>query len=190
MNTHPFVIYGGAFSPPTIGHKAVVDGLIREGIAERVILVPSGARWDKAYAYSDSVRKEFLRAFLYDIESGSAELDTTFMDHGGQTTTLGMDRYYYEKYGYHIPQVFGADVLESMPHWDSDPENKNTLLRILPKIILVRKGIDMILDGLDNYSLHDLDIPEASSTAVREKGRVDLLTQNVRTLYERTLDIR
>jgi nicotinic acid mononucleotide adenylyltransferase len=44
MYTHPLVIYGGAFSPPTIGHKAVIDGLIREGIAEKVLLVPSGMR--------------------------------------------------------------------------------------------------------------------------------------------------
>lgn len=88
---------------------------------------------------------------------------------GQQTTTLGMDRYYYEKYGYHIPQVFGADVLESMPHWDSNPESRVRLLRILPKIILVRKGVDMILDNFDNFSLHNLDVPEASSTAVREE---------------------
>lgn len=180
---HKIVSYGGAFTPPTIGHKAIIDGLLERGIAKKVLIIPSGPRVDKVYAYSDSIRRRLLEVFASEFPSGSVELDTTWMDGKWETTTLGMDDVLTERYGYSIPQVFWADVIESMPTWDYDENQKNRLLLRLPKIFLSRNGVEMKLDGLGSYEVYDLDVPSASSTLVREQGRVDLLSEKVRAEY-------
>lgn len=77
---HKIVSYGGAFTPPTIGHKAIIDGLLERGISEKVLIIPSGPRIDKVYAYSDSIRRRLLEVFASEFPSGSVELDTTWMD--------------------------------------------------------------------------------------------------------------
>lgn len=74
-----------------------------------------------------------------------------------------------------------------MPTWDYDENQKNRLLLRLPKIFLSRKGIEMRLEGLGNYEVYDLDVPSASSTLVREQGRVDLLSEKVRAEYLRLI---
>ncbi len=180
---HKIVSYGWAFTPPTIGHKAIIDGLL-EKIAEKVLIIPSGPRIDKTYAYSREVRKRFLEIFASEFEDGRVELDTTWLDGEWETTTLGMDDVLTTRYGYSIPQVFGADVSGSMKNWDYDNTNRDRLIRLLPKIFVARKWVELILDDMDHYEILDIEVPEASSTAVREQGRVDLLTERVRDAYQ------
>jgi nicotinic acid mononucleotide adenylyltransferase len=183
---YPEIIYGGAFSPPTIAHKAVIDGVLQR-ITQKVLIVPSGDRSDKQYAYDTPTRKWFFQAFSREFEGLQVEVDTTFIDNHLPTTTLGIDDFYKQKYGYSLPQVFGADVVNSMRWWDPTPSWQERLLRVLPKILIARKWVEMVLDGLENYVILDVDVPEASSTAVREQWRIDLLTPRVRKLYESIL---
>ena len=74
-----------------------------------------------------------------------------------------------------------------MPTWDYDENQKNRLLLRLPKIFLSRNGVEMKLDGLGSYEVYDLNVPSASSTLVREQGRVDLLSEKVRAEYLRLI---
>ena len=185
MNTTPNeIVLGSAFCPPTIGHKAIVDALRSiEGI-DRIRLVPSGPRIDKVYAFQKDVRRKLIEIFAWEFEDPRVVADFTFFDSPEQTTTLGMDQYYREQNGVSPIQVFGADVVKMMETWPNLPEDRDYLLNRMPKIFLSRVGVELDLSGRWNYQLLDVAIPQASSTAVREEGRLDLLTDQVRAAYQ------
>jgi nicotinic acid mononucleotide adenylyltransferase len=186
MNNLPNeIILGSAFCPPTIGHHAIVRALQKIENIDRIRLVPSGPRIDKVYAFQNDVRRKLIEIFVAEFADDRIVADFTFFDSQEQTTTLGMDQYYREKNGQSPIQVFGADVVKTMETWPNSPEDRRYLLEEMPKIFLSRSGVSLDLEGRGNYQLLETAIPEASSTAVREKGRLDLLTDRVRAEYQR-----
>ena len=185
MNKKPReIVFGSALCPPTIGHHVIVQELMRMPDIARIRIVPSGPRPDKVYAIQDSIRRQLIEVFAAEFDDPRVIADFAFFDSDRETTTLGMDRYYRELIGTSPYQVFGADVVASMENWPNSPEDRRYLLEQLPKIFLTRHGIELDLTGRGNYQLLDTEIPEASSTAVREHGRIDLLTEKVRSAYQ------
>jgi nicotinic acid mononucleotide adenylyltransferase len=184
-NTPKIVVYGGAFTPPTIGHHEIVRALLTHLDIDHLLIVPSGPRIDKAYALEKETRRQIIQVFADEFGDDRVEADFTFLDGESDTTTLGMDRHYREQFGESPIQVFGADVTHSMERWPNSPANREYLLRELPKVFLSRAWVDMSLEWKDNYSIINTIIPEVSSTAVREQGRVELLTDRVRETYQR-----
>ena len=185
MNKKPReIVFGSALCPPTIGHHVIVQELRRMPDIDRIRIVPSGPRPDKVYAIQDSIRRQLIEVFAAEFDDPRVIADFAFFDSDRETTTLGMDRYYRELIGTSPYQVFGADVVASMENWPNSPEDRRYLLEQLPKIFLTRHGIELDLTGRGNYQLLDTEIPEASSTAVREHGRIDLLTEKVRSAYQ------
>lgn len=181
------VVYGGAFTPPTIGHHAIVQALLTKIQPDKLLIVPSGPRIDKEYAFQKDVRRRLVEVFAQEFGDSRVETDFTFLEWSDETTTLGIDRYYRNQFGFSPTQVFGADVTTSMPLWPNTDDDRRYLLGDLPKIFLTRKWVLLDLEGKGNYALLDADIPEASSTAVRERWRVDLLTTKVREAYEQLI---
>lgn len=177
------IILGSAFCPPTIGHQAIVNALLEIPGIHTVRLVPSGPRYDKVYAFQKNVRRRLVEIFAQEFEDPRVVADFTFFDSLKQTTTLGMDEYYKRKNGVSPIQVFGADVVTTMATWPNTPEDRDYLLNKLPKIFLSRKWVELNLEWRWNYTVLETEIPEASSTAVREQGRIDLLTSRVRDAY-------
>lgn len=170
----PVVLYGGAFDPPTLAHEAAVLTLSK--IADRVVIVPSGPRSDKAYKVCETSRLRVLGIFAERFAGSNVELDTDFLSGElGETTTLGMDEHYFAKFGVRPYQAFGSDTVPNMPVWDPSLE---VLLR-LPKVLFVRHGYDVDLSVADNYVLADIeaahDVRSVSSTEVRaaiSEGRI------------------
>ncbi len=186
MNISPNkIILGSAFCPPTIGHHAIVNALRTIENIDTIRLVPSGPRIDKVYALHNDIRRKLIEVFVSEFDDPRIIADFTFFDSSEQTTTLGMDQYYREKNGVSPIQVFGADVVKTMETWPNSPEDRRYILEQMPKIFLSRSGVELDLSWRGNYQILDADIPEASSTAVREHGRLDLLTTWVREVYER-----
>jgi nicotinic acid mononucleotide adenylyltransferase len=179
------IILGSAFCPPTIGHQAIIKALLQIPGIHTVRLVPSGPRYDKVYAFQNDVRRRLIEIFAEEFDDPRVMADFTFFDSQEQTTTLGMDQYYREKNGQSPIQVFGADVVKTMETWPNSPEDREYLLKEMPKIFLSRSWVDLDLEWRGNYQLLQATIPEASSTAVREKGRLDLLTDRVCVEYQR-----
>ena len=183
-NTTKTVVYGGAFTPPTIGHHEIVRALLGHLDIDRLLIVPSGPRIDKAYALEKETRRQIIQIFADEFGDKRVVVDFTFLDGESDTTTLGMDRHYREKLGTSPIQVFGADVTSSMERWPNSPDDSDYLLQRLPKVFLSRAWVEMSLEWKWNYEIINAVIPEASSTAVREQGRVDLLTDQVRAAYK------
>ncbi len=188
MNTHTDIaIYGGAFTPPTIGHRAIVDALLgSEGIA-RVIIAPSGPRSDKIYALESDIRRRLIEVFIAEFDDPRVEWDFSFFSGTADTTTLGMDSIYRERFGGSPYQVFGADVSHTMATWPNSPENRLYLLEDMPKIFFSRPWVELDLWDKWSYKVIHASIPDASSTLVRESRRLDLLTAKVREEYEKIL---
>lgn len=184
-NSSNIVVYGWAFTPPTRWHHAIVKALLENMNISKLLIVPSGPRADKEYAIEKETRRRIIEIFASEFADTRIEADFTFFDSPTQTTTLGMDNYYREKIWVSPFQVFGADVTSSMEKWPNTPNDREYLLREMPKVFLSRAGVPMNLEWKWNYQLIDATIPEASSTAVREEGRLDLLTDRVREAYQK-----
>ena len=178
------VVYGWAFAPPTIWHHAVVQAILENMDIEKLLIVPSGPRTDKSYTIEKETRRRIIEVFASEFDDPRVMVDFTFLDSCTNTTTLAMDGYYQKLFGWSPFQVFGADAANSMQDWPNTPEYRKYLLREMPKIFLTRHSIDLDLKWKSSYRLIDADIPDASSTAVRENGRLDLLTEGVREIYQ------
>lgn len=174
MNT---IIYGGAFDPPQLAHQSLIEQLSRSFNPEKIILVPSGPRYDKVYKVSDEHRRRILHIFTENLreQMGNIELCEDFMlGLIPSTTTLGMDTFFQKKLGYSPTQVFGTDVIPDMSKWD--PTGR--VERELSKIFVTRHGFDPDIRRLDNYVLFSPVFPRniaaLSSTMVREniKNRI------------------
>lgn len=170
----PVVLYGGAFDPPTLAHEAAVRTLSE--IADRVFIVPSGPRSDKAYKVCEKSRLRVLEIFASRFAGTNVELDTDFLSGSlGETTTLGMDEHYSAKFGVRPYQAFGSDTVPNMSVWDPSLE----VLERLPKVLFVRHGYDVDLSVAKNFVLADIaadsGVRSVSSTEVRaaiSEGRV------------------
>lgn len=185
MDSSPnIVVYGWAFAPPTIWHHAVVRAILENMDVEKFLIVPSGPRADKSYTIEKETRRKIIEVFASEFDDPRVMVDFTFLESCTNTTTLAMDRYYQKLFGQSPFQVFGADVANCMADWPNTLKNREYILRKMPKIFLTRHDIDLDLEWKSSYRLIDADIPNASSTAVREDGRLDLLTEGVRTVYQ------
>ena len=113
---------------------------------DRVIITPSGPRGDKEYAFQKDIRRRLIEIFASEFDDDRVEVDFTFLDSSSETTTLGMDHHYQDRFGESPFQVFGADVSRAMASWPHAREQKEYLLMRLPKIFLSRPGSDLDLE--------------------------------------------
>lgn len=164
------IVYGGAFDPPQLAHQDLVEQLDRTYRPAKIIIVPSGPRYDKTYKVSDEHRQNILRIFADALKDRMAhvELCEDFMlGLIPETTTLGMDEFFRERLGRSPRQVFGMDVIPQMPVWDPSGRVEQEI----PKIFVSREGFEPDMHSLDNYLLFNPKFPEhiaaLSSTAVR-----------------------
>lgn len=147
MNTTPReIILGSALCPPTIGHHAIVNALRKIENIDKIRIVPSGPRADKVYAIQSDIRKRLIEIFVAEFEDPRVIADFTFFESTTPTTTLGMDQHYQEQIGSSPIQVFGADVVKTMETWPNSPEDREYLLKQMPKIFLSRAGVELDLN--------------------------------------------
>jgi len=187
-------IYWGAFNPPTIGHKEVIDGVLEQGIVDRIIFTPDGMRKDKNYGTPPEKRREIIEIFFEELKAKHGEkiqicryflnkcwtsknisipqghLETRsskFFKCSETTTTRDVDRYFQNELWFSPYHIFGSDVAQEMKNWLNNDDEY--IEKTLKKLFIGRPGYDFIDDGLENYILADIpDLTEVSSTTVRE----------------------
>jgi nicotinic acid mononucleotide adenylyltransferase len=167
MKKHEIVMYGWAFCPPHMDHtgpNGIVATLLH-GVAEKVIIIPTGKREDKSYDWTNDVDRENMLKLAVEDFGSRVEIDTTFLYGDTNTTTLLQASYLRNKYGREIPQVFGSDVAKNMMRWDKS----GFVARELPKIFVRRPGFEIDSIEVANFDTIDFASNGFSSTEVRRE---------------------
>ena len=170
------IIYGGAFDPPHLAHEYIVRTIAETYKPDRILIVPSGQRYDKTYKVTMEHRTKILSIFAEDLSDIGVELVDDFMaGRIADGTTLGVDRVMQERYGHSPTQVFGTDGIPNMKIWD--PAGR--VEREIPKIFVLRSGPPTPdFSRIDNHRTIAPELPEEfatlSSTLIRENVKKNI----------------
>jgi len=170
-------VYVGSFNPVHKGHIKIVNYLLSEYL-DKVLIMPTGAYWDKHDLVGLEDRINMLRFYENDkiiIEDEKNDLPYTYL----------VMRYLNEKYeSDELYLIIGADNIVNFDKWDNYEELlKNNL------VIIARDNIDVKyylkrLGKEDKYilvdSLEDMDV---SSTTIR-----NLIKENKLKDIEKLID--
>lgn len=86
------IAYGGAFDPPHMAHEHIIRTIAKKYKPERILIIPSGARYDKTYKVASEHRARILSIFAEDLADIGVELCDDFMvGRIADGTTLGVD---------------------------------------------------------------------------------------------------
>jgi nicotinate-nucleotide adenylyltransferase len=163
------VIYGGAFNPPTLAHKAILEACSEYAQNQQadVWVMPSGDRSDKVIATPRVARISYTTAMIEDAETlmVSPRIITSELDRPDLIETYDTLQ---ELKALHPNRrftfVFGADSTQTMASWKGGKE----LLEELPMLVVERPGslINPLARHAVKLSIQALGI---SSTEVRRR---------------------
>lgn len=159
-------IYVGSFNPVHKGHIKIVNHLL-EKYLDKVVIVPTGAYWDKNDLIDIKDRLNMLKFFASDriiIEEEKNDLPYTYL----------VMEHFKEKYSNdELHLIIGADNIVSFDKW----KNYNELLEG-NLIVINRNGIDV------KYYLDKLDKKE-KVIVTEELDNIDISSTNIRNLIEK-----
>lgn len=163
-------IFGWSFNPPTLWHKIVMREILTSNTVSKVIFSPDWVRLDKNYSTSRDERLEINKAFYDDLIRDwlNIDFDNYFLNENPDITcTIEAEKYFTEKLWFQPYHIFWIDVIKNMPNWRFN--NDRYIEDKLKKIFLKRAwyGIPIEIKNMQNYVLLDFDIPQISSTMVR-----------------------
>lgn len=176
-------IYWGAFNPPTIWHKDIIEKLLIQNKVSKIIFSPDWQRADKDYKTSMKQRYEMMKIFFEELKNKwlNIEFDDYFLKkQNWNTTTMQVEEYFSNKLWFNPYHIFWIDTINNMPNrvWNTNRyiEEKLKKIFILRKWFLLPEKIDM-----KNYFMYDLDILEISSTTIREMIKNKLKVNHILT---------
>ena len=162
------IIYGGAFNPPTLAHKVILEACVEyaQTQAADVWVMPSGDRQDKTIRTSRELRLAFIDAMIESVDNKAVapEVITTELDRTVLVETYDTIKELERDYpGRRFTFVFGADSTETMASWKGGRE----LLDELSMLVFERDG--SAVNPLARHAVRmRVQTPNVSSTQVRE----------------------
>jgi nicotinate-nucleotide adenylyltransferase len=163
------IIYGGAFNPPTLAHKAILEACVDYAETKKadVWVMPSGDRHDKTIRTSRDLRLAYIDAMIESIDNSevvpqviTTELDRTVMVETYDTVQELEHEYPHRTFTF----VFGADSTETMADWHGGQD----LLENLSMLVVEREG--SIVNPMARHAVRmQVSTPNVSSTEVRER---------------------
>lgn len=162
------IIYGGAFNPPTLAHKAILEACVEYAQTQEadVWVMPSGDRQDKTIMTSRALRLAYVDAMVEGVDNKAVapEIVTTELDRTVLVETYDTIKELESEYpGRRFTFVFGADSTETMASWKGGRE----LLDELSMLVIEREG--SIINPLARHAVRmQVQAPNVSSTQVRE----------------------
>ena len=163
-------IFWWAFDPPHLGHFAIIEAVLKHLHPEKIIIIPSGKRNDKAYKVDDYHRRNMLELFLSEIQDDRIFCDFHFFSIDSEMITRDVDMYAQKVYGNSLIHIFWSDTLSGMVDWDIEWYAAQKI----HKLFIPRYGYEMpsLDETIRNASfLPGVSIPNISSTLVRSQIR-------------------
>lgn len=157
-------VYVGSFNPVHKGHIKIVNHLIEKNYLDKVIIIPTGAYWDKQNLVDLNDRIQMLKVY----ENEKITIDTKHNTLPYTYQVLEELSKIYNKEDLYL--ILGADNITSFSKW----KNYEEILKY-HFIILNRDFIDVeyylvMLKKFDKYKIiNDLPMISISSTMIREK---------------------
>lgn len=172
------VIYGGTFNPVHRGHVQMVDEVINNLGAERVIVMPNGdpphkkdikiVSFDDRMAMVKAAFKNVSQAVFSSVERFKKPSDTYTLD--TLQTFFNVDNL--SKVGFKIPFVIGTDALNGLPTWGGAKELAENLVFVVFKRNGDNVPRQLNIEG-DTIKLSvetiEANIPPLSSSSIRRK---------------------
>ncbi len=181
------VFFGGSFDPPHLGHHEILKALLRDPWVEKVYLVPTSQNPLKERMLT-SQRDQWIRVWLHELESQLGFVDFLKLHLDESESQSGQVAYTVDtlkKFQEREPQVpwvlaVGSDSVDSFPKW----KNIEELLGLLHSVWIFPRGlwhskvnVPQALQKLTSYRIMTTEVPEVSSTEVREALNDPLDTQ-------------
>lgn len=168
MKTRTIIVFGGAFSPPTLAHEAILRQCLRLPDISEVWLLPSGHRTDKTISVTHDHQLALLQIERDVVFRGEKRLKIDDREIRRPLVTETDDTYRELQQAYPDTNfwfVFGADSYSTIRSW----QNGDWLADHLPVLIAPRgnatlpapKPNTMILPPMSNA------LQQVSSTTVR-----------------------
>lgn len=140
-------LYGGSFDPPHIGHKAIVEALMKLDYIDKIIVMPTFLNPFKSVSHAPSeLRFKWLKEIFKDFKK--VEVDRYEIDQERQVTTIESVKHLLKTYK-NVYVVIGADNLSSLESWKSFQELKDLVTFIVASrdnIIVDEKFIHLDID--------------------------------------------
>lgn len=112
-------LFGGAFDPFHNGHVAAIKHILRSGLIDKVIVLPSGDRPDKRSVSRASNRYDMAVLGVQESLGRNPRVVVSDVHSSGRVGygTIDALRYFEEESGARVFVVIGDELLNDLPHW-------------------------------------------------------------------------
>ncbi len=182
MGDEKVAVFGGSFDPVHIGHVAFINALIEKLHFKKIIVVPCKTHpFQKNFTFTNKNRLEMLQKALRDlsqVEVSDFELNSTETSYTVHTLK------YFKKKHQELTFVCGDDAFLGIESWKEYRE----LFQLADFLVVTRKGSKIDLKPLlqkfaqnqiANIELVDLQLPEVSSSQIRERLKENKSVENL-----------
>ena len=139
-------VFGGSFNPPHKMHESIASQLIKKGLLDKVIFVPTSNFYPKAGLINDEERLEMLKLMIKDKK----EYIVSDYEFGKLTYTYQTLEYFKNEYpNDQIYFICGSDNLEQLDTW----REYQKILGDYKLIVIPRKhDMDSLLNKYEEYT--------------------------------------
>ena len=110
-------VFGGAFDPPHLAHRALLETALRELKLDTLHVVPTGDAWHKARVLTDAAHRLAMVQLAFGDVPGIF-VDRREIDRSGPSYTIDTLRQIAaEEPGVELFLIMGADQAAALTHW-------------------------------------------------------------------------
>lgn len=165
-------IYGGAFDPIHNGHLATIAALLASPQVDKVVVVPSGDRPDKAMSVDGATRLELARIAVSEAFHGDPRVEVSDLHVSTRVGYGTIDLVdFFLKEGAEPHVVIGQELIGDLSQW----KETDRLRAIASFLIIKRPGVSEFqlpagVKGAALVSPYDVSV-QVSSTTLRRMLR-------------------
>lgn len=158
------ILYGGAFNPPTLAHKKIINALLEGFNPKALIVMPVGDIYPKPGLIAFEHRKNMLKCYQKQADFVLSDFEQQSAFNGSISALEHFEALYQEKAYF----VIGADNLKDIKTW----VQYETLLNTYQFIVIDRDHkaktyLEQLEPFKNSFTVVNLDLKERS-TQIRE----------------------
>lgn len=161
-NLKCIALFGGSFDPPHIGHKAIIEAVLKVLEINKIFVIPTFLNPFKQSSYF-TAEERFMKCKMFFSSMEKVVISDYEMKQGRAIPTVETLRYFAKKYKVSY-LIIGADNLENIEKW----KEFEYLNAQVTWVVASRRGYEIKSDKLRAFKLLEIDV-DISSTEIRNK---------------------